>query len=139
MDRAVANGREPRRDDVVRTMGAREYIADLKPSISTLLLIVHVEGWASIFSRHPFACLFSCHFFTRPPHKGEIIAKTMNAESFPTAIKDRIVDKIRSNKLTIIVVRDLCSFSFSSTSHIVYSLLSCLMSYIQTVGTNRLR
>lgn len=69
------------------------------------------------------------------------IAETMNAESFPTALKDRIVDKIRSNKLTIIVVRDLCSFSFSFrlTSHIVYSLLSCLMSYIQTVGTNRLR
>ena len=33
MDRAVTDGREPRRD-VVRIMGAREYIADLKPSIS---------------------------------------------------------------------------------------------------------
>ena len=33
MDRAVTDGREPRRD-VVRIMGASEYIADLKPSIS---------------------------------------------------------------------------------------------------------
>ena len=95
---------------------------------------------------HPYTCHY-CHcslpsISTIDPllsstRRRKRIAKTMNVQSFPTALKDRIVDKIRSNKLTIIVVRVLLVHLFRRPQIHKFKVVTSYK--LHCAGTNRLR